>query len=600
VPLAGGVTGSNATNAPASGTATNATAAGAPVSTASSATAGVMPADATPAETLGSWKDELAGFLSVVPSLADTSECLNPVTCVFSWINDARGISLSGEYQKLTGALHIDTSSDRYVAGELGGFAATLLIGPEADAGQAIDRALAPIAEDITDLAKGLFKDLLDAGDDTPKARVPSKAPVGDTNTPVGPRPQPPIEPTPPPARAGTNPPAHEAAPSPAHDTTAPTAGGGPTTPAHTGPPLTEPPPPPLTEPPPPALTEVPPVTDDPPPVGCGGMSFTPETQVLLPSQATTAISNLKPGDKVIATNTTTGKPEPQTVQAVLVHYDTDLYNLTVKTAHGSEVIHTTSNHLFWDPHLYKWIPANHLKKGEKVDTPSGALATADGGTTPADHDSWMWDLTVQNDHDFYVLPSRDDGHNYSDANGSAQIAATRRFHDTATADDLTINRLHTYYVVAGSTPVLVHNINAPCGPADGGMHGRLQPAGAGKQINHMPADASTGSLITKYSGPSIRMDTADHAQLYTTGSSYASQAWRSWQQELVSQGRIDEAMQMDINDVRARFGTKYDSAITEMINSLPDNPSYQALRTLPRTGDVIPGLPWSNADASP
>jgi hypothetical protein len=95
-------------------------------------------------------------------------------------------------------------------------------------------------------------------------------------------------------------------------------------------------------------------------------------------------------------------------------------------------------------------------------------------------------------------------------------------------------------------------------------------------------------------------MDAADHALLYTTGSSYESQAWRSWQQSLISQGRIDEAMQMDINDVRARFGTKYDSAITEMINSLPDNPQYQAVRTLPSTGDVLPGLSWSNAGCLP
>jgi hypothetical protein len=33
-------------------------------------------------------------------------------------------------------------------------------------------------------------------------------------------------------------------------------------------------------------------------------------------------------------------------------------------------------------------------------------VATADGGTTPKDHDGWMWDLTVpgNNDHDFYVI----------------------------------------------------------------------------------------------------------------------------------------------------------------------------------------------------
>ena len=32
---------------------------------------------------------------------------------------------------------------------------------------------------------------------------------------------------------------------------------------------------------------------------------------------------------------------------AVMVHHDTDLYDLTVKNTTGTEVIHTTSNHLF-------------------------------------------------------------------------------------------------------------------------------------------------------------------------------------------------------------------------------------------------------------
>jgi hypothetical protein len=72
------------------------------------------------------------------------------------------------------------------------------------------------------------------------------------------------------------------------------------------------------------------------------------------------------------------------------------------------------------------------------------------------------------------------------------------------------------------------------------------------------------------------------------------------WQRELISEGQIDEAMQMDINDVRTRFGTKYDAAITEMIDSLPDNVQYQALRKVSLAGDFLPGLPWSNADLAP
>ena len=86
-------------------------------------------------------------------------------------------------------------------------------------------------------------------------------------------------------------------------------------------------------------------------------------------------------------------------------------------------------------PSLHQWIPANHLKAGEHLQTPNGTLATADGGTTPKQHDGWMWDLTVpgNNDHDFYVLPAKP----------SSQRG---------------------YYSVAGDTAVLVHNTSG-CGP---------------------------------------------------------------------------------------------------------------------------------------
>jgi hypothetical protein len=54
---------------------------------------------------------------------------------------------------------------------------------------------------------------------------------------------------------------------------------------------------------------------------------------------------------------------------------------------------------------LKQWIPANHLKAVEKLKTPDGQAAVVVVGSVPADHDGWMWDLTVpgNNDHDFYV-----------------------------------------------------------------------------------------------------------------------------------------------------------------------------------------------------
>jgi YD repeat-containing protein len=165
--------------------------------------------------------------------------------------------------------------------------------------------------------------------------------------------------------------------------------------------------------------------------LSCGGESFTADTQVVLADGSTAPISGLKPGDKVLATDTKTGKTQSETVSAVEVNHDTDLYDLTVKAGGGTEVIHTTAAHLFWDPAKKKWVKAAKLTKGEHLKAVHGQDAVAVGGTTPATHDGWMWDLTVpgNNDHDFYVLPAK----------GGVDVR---------------------YYHVdgAGVTPVLVHN----------------------------------------------------------------------------------------------------------------------------------------------
>jgi hypothetical protein len=62
-----------------------------------------------------------------------------------------------------------------------------------------------------------------------------------------------------------------------------------------------------------------------------GGQSFTAAARVLLANGKAVPISSLKPGEKVLATNTKTGKTRAETITAVLVHHDTNLYDLTIK-----------------------------------------------------------------------------------------------------------------------------------------------------------------------------------------------------------------------------------------------------------------------------
>jgi hypothetical protein len=141
---------------------------------------------------------------------------------------------------------------------------------------------------------------------------------------------------------------------------------------------------------------------DDP---NCGGQSFTGKTKVLLADGKERSISTLKTGQKVLATDTRTGKNKAETITAVLVHDDHDLYDLKVRADGRTAVIDTTSNHLFWDETSRRRIKAAALKYGTHLRTPSGGQAVALGGHTPSNPSGWMWDLTVpgNNDHDFYV-----------------------------------------------------------------------------------------------------------------------------------------------------------------------------------------------------
>ena len=134
-----------------------------------------------------------------------------------------------------------------------------------------------------------------------------------------------------------------------------------------------------------------------------GGQSFTAGTKVLLANGEAVPIASLKPGDKVLATNTKTGKTQAETISVVMIHQDTNLYDLKIKARGRTAVIDTTSNHPFWDATTHRWAKAAALKYGTRLRTPAGGTATVLGGYTPPDRTGWMWDLTIPGDHDFYI-----------------------------------------------------------------------------------------------------------------------------------------------------------------------------------------------------
>lgn len=230
-------------------------------------------------------------------------------------------------------------------------------------------------------------------------------------------------------------------------------------------------------------------------------------------------------GDKVRATDPETGQSQSRTVEKLITtKHDKDFATITIRDTDGGKPskIVATVTHPFWVESEGAWVDAGHLKAGMRLLAASG-LAVA--------------------------------------------ISSVKIWHEEHLTHDLTVSVTHTYYVVAGEVPLLVHN----CGSGEnGGKYGDLQPAGTGNEINHIPANSV--SPLSTYSGPSIRMEYADHRAVYSTGSYLESQAWRMRQKELIDAGDFRGAIQMDVDDIRARFGNKYDEAITEMWVSLSSN----------------------------
>lgn len=102
-----------------------------------------------------------------------------------------------------------------------------------------------------------------------------------------------------------------------------------------------------------------------------------------------------------------------------------------------------------------------------------------------------------------------------------------------------------------------------------GGAHrDTSKPVNDGFDSHHCPAKSCyAGSLVSSQDGPAIKMDPADHTKTASYGPGASAQAYRAKQQELISEGKLSEAIQMDVDDIHAKFGSKYDSNIQQMLD---------------------------------
>ncbi|MBF0235971.1 MAG: hypothetical protein HQK65_23495 [Desulfamplus sp.] len=71
---------------------------------------------------------------------------------------------------------------------------------------------------------------------------------------------------------------------------------------------------------------------------------------------------------------------------------------------------------------------------------------------------------------------------------------------------------------------------------------------------------------LTPYAGPAIRMLKEDHRDTVSANPSLEGMAHKGRQQALINQGKFLAAQQLGIDDIRKKFGDKYDKAIAQMV----------------------------------
>ncbi|MFC7219666.1 polymorphic toxin-type HINT domain-containing protein [Streptomyces polyrhachis] len=150
--------------------------------------------------------------------------------------------------------------------------------------------------------------------------------------------------------------------------------------------------------------------------VSFGCNCFRAGTDVLMADGTAKDIEDVKLGDKVMARDPETGEEGAREVTRLIATEDDKHFNkLSVATEEGIEPLTATHEHPFWSPSENRWVEAGDLRPG----------------------------MSLLTDEEETVL-----------------VTANKPYTLHARTYNLTVDDLHTYYVLAGETPVLVHNSN--------------------------------------------------------------------------------------------------------------------------------------------
>ncbi|MQA94273.1 MAG: hypothetical protein GEV11_06325 [Streptosporangiales bacterium] len=151
--------------------------------------------------------------------------------------------------------------------------------------------------------------------------------------------------------------------------------------------------------------------------------SFVPGTRVVLANGERVPIEDVRIGDRVLAGDPRTGSVSARPVTALISHGGaTELVDVRVdldgRPGGAARTVTATARHPFWVPALSRWQEAGALRAGDRLTLPFGR---------------------------------------------AAEVAGVRAYRRSQTVHNLTVAGAHTFYVMAGDNPVLVHNAPTSC-----------------------------------------------------------------------------------------------------------------------------------------
>ncbi|MBB5873446.1 RHS repeat-associated protein [Allocatelliglobosispora scoriae] len=226
--------------------------------------------------------------------------------------------------------------------------------------------------------------------------------------------------------------------------------------------------------------------------------SFDPATPVLMADGSVKPIGEVEVGEEVAATDPGTGETTARQVTALHRNVDLDLTDVTVGTVRADNTkpdkggrdesagtvrgpppitLQTTDHHPFWDATDGRWVDAADLEVGHELTGPTGERLT---------------------------------------------VLAVRSFTGAKVMRDLTVDTIHTYYVLAGVIPVLVHNcdgevywVNESSSKSGAAAHYESGATGAGavNPVTGVPQVPALDYVLHTGEVRSVRFDGFDQAK---------------------------------------------------------------------------------------